>query len=254
MRVPVHLFTDADNTLWDTNSVYAQAQLELLRDIERETGCRAPPAKDGGLAFLRLIDQRIAVDHPDRLRYPPRLLVHGITLALAGESATRAASQALAAADGVSAKNEELAKRFVQRLHMLPPLREGVRAALQALSNAHVPVTIVTEERRDRCSRLVDAHSIAPLIGAILSVEKAQPTFERLRREADASRVAMVGDQPDRDLRPAAMAGFETYFFPGGFTPYWNEGTHGSPFVRISRYDEILSYIIIQGTNLPVPK
>lgn len=29
-----HLFTDADNTLWDTNAVFIEVQLGLLRAVE----------------------------------------------------------------------------------------------------------------------------------------------------------------------------------------------------------------------------
>ena len=56
------LFTDADNTLWDTNSVFAAAQVGLLRDIESEVRLTAPEASDEGLAFVRRIDQEGLAD------------------------------------------------------------------------------------------------------------------------------------------------------------------------------------------------
>lgn len=31
----------------------------------------------------------------------------------------------------------------------------------------------------------------------------------------------MVGDQIDRDIRPAQQAGFKTILFPGAFRPIW---------------------------------
>jgi hypothetical protein len=50
MTHATYLFTDADNTLWDTDTVYAEAQLALLRDLELLTGHSAPDAEDQGLA------------------------------------------------------------------------------------------------------------------------------------------------------------------------------------------------------------
>jgi len=246
MGASVHLFTDADNTLWDTNAVYAQAQLELLRDVERATGRRVPAAADSGLAFLRSIDQRIAADHPDRLRYPPVLLVRGVSLALQGDSAELAATRAVTDASTTLAGFEDIAERFTKRLRALPPLREGVRTGLQALANAEVPITIVTEERRDRCMRIIEGHHLSSLIGDhVLSLKKTAEAFDQLRRDTPEPRVAMVGDQLDRDVRPAAMAGFEAYHFPGGFMPYWNDGARGDDaFVRISRYDAIVPYLV----------
>ncbi|MDA9393086.1 hypothetical protein WN73_21450 [Bradyrhizobium sp. CCBAU 45394] len=72
-----HLFTDADNTLWDTDTVFAAAQLEMLREVEKLTGRRAPDDEDRGLAFLRTIDQRIATEHPDHLEVSARIACAG---------------------------------------------------------------------------------------------------------------------------------------------------------------------------------
>src|SRR5271169_1609629 len=89
-----HIFTDADNTLWDTNGVFVEAQLAMLRELEMATGLSAPEAEDRGLEFLRHVDQNIAASHPERLRYPPVLLARGLLFALAGDSAGRAAGRA----------------------------------------------------------------------------------------------------------------------------------------------------------------
>jgi putative hydrolase of the HAD superfamily len=76
------VFIDADNTLWDTNRVYADAQLALLADVEIATGFRAPEIDK--LDWLRAIDQLLAEKHHAGLRYPPRLLAKAVALALKG--------------------------------------------------------------------------------------------------------------------------------------------------------------------------
>ena len=44
MVARMHLFTDADNTLWDTNGVFVDAQRAMLRELETATGLCAPEA------------------------------------------------------------------------------------------------------------------------------------------------------------------------------------------------------------------
>lgn len=79
-RAQCVVFIDADNTLWDTNRVYADAQLSLLTDVERASGRRAKV--DNRLGWLREIDQALAERHHAGLRYPPRLLAKAVALAL----------------------------------------------------------------------------------------------------------------------------------------------------------------------------
>ena len=49
------VFIDADNTLWDTDGVYADAQLALLNELEDRLGVQFPELDR--LAFVRSIDQ-----------------------------------------------------------------------------------------------------------------------------------------------------------------------------------------------------
>src|SRR5262245_46559998 len=69
------LFTDADNTLWDTNAVYARAQLLLLHSLAGEHMFESDVE---ALDFVRRIDQRIARLHPKGLRFPPMLLASAL--------------------------------------------------------------------------------------------------------------------------------------------------------------------------------
>ena len=74
------IFIDADNTLWDTDTVFADAQLGLLGQVERASGRKA--AVEDRLALIRSVDQALAERHHAGLRYPPHLLARGIELVL----------------------------------------------------------------------------------------------------------------------------------------------------------------------------
>jgi len=70
------VFIDADNTLWDTDGVFADAQLALLKELEDHLGVQFP--EPDRLAFVRAIDQGLAERHHEGLRYPPRFLINWI--------------------------------------------------------------------------------------------------------------------------------------------------------------------------------
>jgi len=56
------LVTDADNTLWDTNAMYADAQISLYKRISQKL--KLSTSKES-LSFVREIDQAIAQKHPE---------------------------------------------------------------------------------------------------------------------------------------------------------------------------------------------
>jgi len=222
----MHIFTDADNTLWDTNYVYAQAQLWMLREVEARVGVSVPAADDNGLAFLRAVDQRIAKIHLRGLRYPPALLASGLALALQGKPPEEAAALSIAASnrgDG-AAKFHDCADGFLVRLRNLPQLRPGVAEGLPALVSLQgFPVTIVTEESRERCEARLAAHGLNGLVDEIVSANKNRNLYRHLRQRwpAAADQAVMIGDQFDRDVEPARQEGYRAFHFPGGFNPFW---------------------------------
>lgn len=239
-----HLFTDADNTLWDTDSVFAAAQLEMLREIERITGRKAPGDDDRGLAFLRNLDQRIAASHPDHLRYPPSLLAHGLALVLEGRGVDEVAAEMTERDAATASGFEAVEARFVESLQRLPPLRTGVREGLLAVATAHVPIKIVTEASAERCRKHLVDHQLATMVSDVISLRKTTDAYLQLKRKAGGGRCFMVGDQIDRDVTAAAAAGFSTFFFPGGFAPYWVTGHDASGATRIDRYDAIVPEVV----------
>ena len=237
-----HLFTDADNTLWDTNSIFVEAQLTMLSDLEAITGRQTPESQDRGLAFLRDIDQRIAASHPERLRYPPVLLAEGLVHALEGADSRQAAVHALHRNRAADRRILGVVERFTEHLRCVPPLRACVRKGLEAAALAAVPVTVVPEERLDRCRQLIGAHGFEPLIHDVLSIRKTVEAFRELKTSIGVTHSLMVGDQIDRDIEPPKQAGFETFLFGSAFVPYWNIAMQSTAHHCISRYDELIPF------------
>jgi putative hydrolase of the HAD superfamily len=241
-----YLFTDADNTLWNTDAVFAAAQLEMLHEIERITGRNASTDEDRGLAFLRNLDQRIAAVHPNDLRYPPGLLAHGLALVLEGKEVEEAVARVTEPSVGLANVFEAAQARFLDSIRKLPPLREGVREGLLAISEANIAITVVTEERVERCRQFLAGHRLENMITDVVSVRKTTEAYLALRRNTATGRNFMVGDQIDRDILAAAAAGYSTFYFPGGFAPYWASELDTSKTKRIDRYDAIVPDVLAE--------
>lgn len=201
------LVTDADNTLWDTNKVFADAQLIILEQVEAAVGAKTD--RRDRLAFVRQFDQNIAQRHEAGLKYPPELLI-----------------QALVDALGAAALSEkrvgEIVGVYFDMLAQKPRMRNGVRATLKWLNKAGVEIVVASEGREDRLRDNLDTHKLDTLVAGLVIGRKTREFFGDLYRlSADACPKVCVGDQLGRDITPAKEAGFTTLYFPGGFRPSW---------------------------------
>lgn len=222
-KAPAAIFVDADNTLWDTDSVFADAQQNILKRVEAGSGAAANV--DDRLAFVREVDQAIAERHHAGLRYPPRLLVRGLEAALAGLPAERAARAAWRGSTARRLPDErvsEIEQAFFDDVRRAPEVRAGVRGGLEALRAANCQVLIVTEGERAKVESTAKRLALDNLTERIIEGPKRPELYQRVLRLIGAPKPAfMVGDQLDRDIAPAKAAGLKTIYFPGGFRPRW---------------------------------
>src|SRR3546814_7324092 len=79
------------------------------------------------------------------------------------------------------------------------------------------------------------------LFDRIIEAPKIPRIYQRaLRLVGDASTAFMVGDQLQRDIRPAKEAGLRTIYFPGGFRPHWELKEQSvQPDFRVHRFDPL---------------
>jgi putative hydrolase of the HAD superfamily len=240
-RARAVLFTDADNTLWDTNAVYAEAQTWLLDQVE--TALATESKADDRLAFVRQIDQLLAARHHDGLRYPPKLLVNALALALSGVSDERAVRRAWTEPDSglPSALGDELQEEFGTRLRRPPRLRAGVADGLRRLRPLGVSVFVLTEGAVDRIRRTLAELDIEAFVDRVLEGKKDAALYRRvLKLMGEPPAAFMIGDQLDRDIAPAKAAGLTTFYFPGGFSPAWTpREVETAPTFKVRSFTEV---------------
>lgn len=241
------VFIDADNTLWDTNTVYKDAQLRLLSAVEAAAGVTA--TADDRLAYVREVDQAIAAQHHGGLRYPTQILARALALVLGGEPINRAVKKVWADENAGLAADlaVDLEGAFKEQLDAKPALRPGVLRGLERLNTAGFRIFILTEGQRDRIERTLVGHGLDRFGANILEAKKQAGLFQRVSRLEGADSACMIGDQLDRDIVPAKAAGLTTIYFPGGFSPKWTPHEREvAPDYKVASLDEAADIILAQ--------
>ena len=248
------IFVDADNTLWETNSVFAHAQLSLLAAVESAIGIAVPNVDR--LAFLREIDQAIAARHHAGLRYPPHLLVRATELALSGMKADEAARAAWRGGQCYRMSESDIAEieqRFWSDLAAPPKPRPGVEAGLRRLEQLGYLLLIVTEGPKAKVAQIAEDLNLSRFFDRIIEGPKTPALYRRVLSLTRALAPAyMIGDQLDRDIKPAKDAGLSTIYFPGAFRPRWTPDEAAvQPDYVISSLAEVPDIVLglAEGTN-----
>jgi putative hydrolase of the HAD superfamily len=242
------LVTDADNTLWETDEVYAAAQLDLLNRVEERYGVSVPTADR--LTFVREIDQALASRHPKHLGYPAQHLVDAILFAVQTGNADHAAKEALRAVT-TTAMAESIADAFYKNVsNENPRLRAGVARAVPRLAQHQVRVVVLTEGDLARCERLLKLHGLRRHVAAVISEKKTVESYTDLRRRFGSSgEPVMIGDQTDRDVELSKLAGYVTVYFPGGFNPIWTRDRQIAADYVINNFEQVVPIMSISESN-----
>lgn len=244
------VFVDADNTLWDTDQVFAAAQLAALDSVASALG-NHPPNENDRLAFVRAADQAIAARHHAGLRYPPRLLARALAFALDGrdsEAAARDARLGVAPSLLSSQIETDIEREFSAAINRLPKLRDGVREGLVRLQTSGTLTLVITEAARARVASMARQLDIADTFSRIVEGQKRPDLYRRvLRLLPPQTKAFMIGDQLDRDIAPAKAAGLTTIYFPGGFLPRWtpDEAKVGPDF-QVKSFLEAVEIVIAE--------
>jgi putative hydrolase of the HAD superfamily len=220
------ILADADNTLWDTDAVFADAQSQLLEAIERAAGLTAPANADKRLSWLRRYDQAIATIHHRHLRYPPSLFVRALAMGIAGATPTDAASAVVrgSAMAGLTDQDVDvIVGAFFRAVERVPGILPGVREGLETAGRERIDVWVLTEGPAERQRGRIGSHGLNGLVRGVAEVTKNKEQFARYRQRFAPRIIYVIGDQPDRDIAPARAAGCRAVLVPSRFRPEWHD-------------------------------
>jgi putative hydrolase of the HAD superfamily len=127
--------------------------------------------------------------------------------------------------------------QFANDLGHTPNLREGVLEGFQLLREHDATIVVATEGSKARIESTLAFHDLSFYVKSCIEAPKTPQLYRRLAKATPRSQSWMIGDQIDRDVAPAAAAGFRTIYFPGPFLPSWHpkDTTSASAIVKTYR-------------------
>ena len=267
------LIFDADNTLWDTNSVFHEAHVAMLEVFE--TAQLLSNARHQ-VERVRAID-RALIRHFGRYEYGFKNLATAVAHHYRyGVDPTVAAARALEGDDRglnatMQATIETAHQAHTDALAQTPPLFASVADLLAHLSayrkaHPHVATLIFSEGHPERLEKTFTSHRIRQhdYFDEIVIELKTAEAFQRVGKLGrqylsvpDGHEVItiMIGDSMQRDIRLANAAGFTTVYIPGGFEGRQLPQTElDQPDFQIESIVELPSILASLGLDLRVSK
>lgn len=229
---------DGDNTLWDTNRVFEDAQRWLLRSLHR-----AKPSVSIALSFeqLRKVDD-LFIRESGRQEYDFQLLVLALMFLHKGMTETEAVSFALSKLrEHPSSVDVKLATKITQafrlRLQEIPPLLPSVSRSLEELSQlktcykGRLALILLSEGDESRIRPTLECHFGKSEVFDVLKIveRKSVDTLpdvqiqgsKVLESESGCSRIQsqlmVVGDSIESDIVPGNLVGAITIYIAGGY-------------------------------------
>jgi len=264
------LVFDADNTLWDTNSVFHEAHVAMLEVFE---AAKLLSDARRQVERVRLID-RALIQHFGRFEYGFENLATAVAYhyryqADPAVAAAYALERGAKALDTLMREAIELAHRtHANALEQIPPLFPGVAALLGHLltyrsANPHMATVIFSEGHPQRLQRTIAAYDIERhgYFNEIVIELKTTQAFERVRElgrkyleilDGDEVVTIMIGDSMQRDIRLANEAGFTTIYIPASFEGRQEpQSDLEQPDFEIERIADLPAILASLGLHLP---
>lgn len=232
------LAIDGDNTLWDTNSVFEDAQRWLITSLHR-----ARPSDSTTLSFelLRQVDDLLIL-HKGRQEYDFQLLVLALISLRKGTTVAEAASTAMKeiqeSPNSVDAKlAAKISRAFYLRLQTIPPLLPSVGRSLEELSRlktcnrGRLALILFSEGNEVRIRAILESHFSGKTMFDVFHIVERKTKHALLDAQVRGSRVLesesgfsktktqliVVGDSIASDIVPGNSIGAITIYIPGGY-------------------------------------
>ena len=230
------LVFDADNTLWDTNAVFRDAQLALLDELAK---AELIPASDSQLDTLRVIDQEL-VSKLGYAEYDFKLLAVALVLFYSRKTTIEGAVQnALAhSSQAISPNLVEIINKafqsFEERMKRVPDLYPDTLPVLSAIRPSTVEenslaMIMFTEGNNLRLEQILKVHDIRGqrLFDEIVIAPKSKESFEKVKlvglhllytsEKTEEATFVLVGDSLHHDIKLGNQTGFITIYKPSAF-------------------------------------
>ncbi len=236
---PAILIFDADNTLWDTNAVFREAQRAMLRPF---TSLFSDMSVDAEIATLRQID-RLFFQRIGKFEYDFRLLAEALALyyldhrslldAVCRTIDTTSSGSGADVGSEVEMLIEEAHQDYVEALQEIPPLLPDAEMVLDLLhevsgAGSRMVLTLFSEGDPERLEHILGAYGMEGdrMFQAIQIGAKSAESFLRFREIgrgmldtacADQAQTVVIGDALKREIKCGNQIGATTVYIPAAF-------------------------------------
>jgi putative hydrolase of the HAD superfamily len=222
------MIVDGDNTLWDTNSVFADAQVNILKCLRRSDSTFN---LQDGFRKLRQIDD-VLIKQYGRHEYDFSVLVLALYHFFKGEEEEAAVRMACRAFETrTPSEGMDIAvkcgKQFKKDLRKFPALFKDSKKTLQTLKKRGAVLILSSEGDKERISRILNHYLMKRLFDHIMDGAKSVEQLKEAknvgtiilknRHSTAAPKTVVVGDLLDRDILFGNKIGAITIYRPGGY-------------------------------------
>jgi putative hydrolase of the HAD superfamily len=184
------LVFDADNTLWDTDAVFREAQLEMLRVLAHAGLIKEPESE---LDTLRLLDKALAMRF-EKFEYDfialSAALGHYYSRHVSIEEAAEGAFHRSALSIGKELTSRSV-EAFTRTLERIPPMFRDAEEVLNVLHDSRLrgsPIALLmfSDGRPGRLERILEAHNLRKrrIFDDVVIGTKSVESFSTLRELA----------------------------------------------------------------------
>lgn len=251
------LIVDGDNTLWDSNAVFKNAQLTMLKNLNKINLNITPKAE-----FLRLREfDDILVKHFKKHEYNFSILALSLYLYFKGSKRDEAIQRACEAFDKeLNVEGKDSATKcgviFNEDLRKLPVLFKDVKKTLETLKQLDCVVILSSEGDKERVRRIIKYHSVEHYFDHIMNGRKSVKQFEEAKeigmqiwsrkhpKDRRIPKVVVIGDLLDRDIQFGNLIGATTIYKPGGYKGYQRPANENeTPNYEVKEMCEIINVL-----------
>lgn len=251
------VIVDGDNTLWDTNAVFENAQLNMLHCLNKENLNIDPKSE---FLTLREFDD-ILVEHYNSHEYNFSVLALALYLHFKGAKRDEAISKACKAFENkLGIEGINLAMKcgniFEKDLRKFPPLFKDVKKTLKVLKQHGCVIILSSEGNKERVRRIIKYYSMEAYFDHILNGRKSIEQFKEaknigisiwsIRHTDDETipKIVVIGDLLDRDIRFGNQIGAITVYKPGGYKNHQIvKDKDEMPTYKIKEMNEIINVL-----------
>jgi len=218
---------DGDNTLWNTNAVFTEAQLGILEEL-RSFGFNIVPKDE--FDKLRLIDDMLIKKYKKH-EYNFRVLCFALYLVYKNKLSEEEAMQMAYDIFDKNIKYEDLdlAEKcydvFKNKLKQIPSLFNNVKKTLKYLNDLKCVLILSSEGKKDRIMKILDEYDMEQFFVHVSTEEKSIETFKKIISKMSkyqgtcSKKVFVVGDILEREIFIGNKIGAITIYKPSYYKP-----------------------------------